>query len=55
VDPLAAACKTEGGDGNAASSVALCLERSIINMGWPVLNQTLTQSDDLEWFKDAAA
>lgn len=37
----------KGGDGNVAASVAFCLERSMIGMGWPVPNESITQSDDL--------
>ncbi|WP_158743026.1 hypothetical protein [Acidisphaera sp. L21] len=44
-----------GGNGNVAASVALCLDRSIIGMGWPVPDETVTQSDDLEWYKEAAS
>jgi hypothetical protein len=46
--------RPKGGNGNAAASVALCLERSIIGMGWPVPEETVTQSGDFEWFKEAA-
>lgn len=44
-----------GGNGAAAASVALCMARKIIGMGWPVPDETVTRSQDFEWFKKAAA
>jgi len=46
--------RPKGGNGNVAASVAFCLDRSVIGMGWPVPNESVTQSNDLEWFKVAA-
>lgn len=43
-----------GGKGDTASSVALCLNCGIIGMGWPVDEEKITRSTDLEWFKNAA-
>lgn len=47
--------RPKGGNGDAAASVAFCLERSIIGMGWAVPDETVTKSGDIEWFKEAAA
>jgi hypothetical protein len=46
--------RPKGGNGDAAASIALCLERSIIGMGWPVPDETITRSDNFDWFKEAA-
>ena len=43
-----------GGHGDIAASVALCLDRSIIGMGWAVPKETVERSADLEWYKAAA-
>ena len=47
--------RPKGGNGVAAASVALCMDRKIIGMGWPVPDETVTRSQDFEWFKKAAA
>lgn len=47
--------RPNGGHGNIAASVGLCLERSIIGMGWAAPNEAVTRSADLEWYKAAAA
>jgi hypothetical protein len=44
-----------GGDGDTAASVALCLQRSIVGMGWAVPEEDTTRSTDLDWYKKAAA
>ena len=43
-----------GGNGDTKASVALCLDRRIIGMGWPLPEEKVTRSTDLEWFKEAA-
>ena len=43
-----------GGRANPAFSVAHCLDRSIIGMGWGVPNEPTKQSTDMEWYKTAA-
>ena len=47
--------RPKGGNGDAAASVALCQDRKIIGMGWPVPDETVTRSQDIQWFKEAAA
>ena len=46
--------RPDGGHGDTAASVALCLDRSVIGMGWAVPEEDLTRSTDLEWYKEAA-
>jgi hypothetical protein len=43
-----------GGNGDTAASVALCLDRRIIGMGWAVPEEEVSRSTELEWFKEAA-
>ena len=40
-----------GGHGDIAASVALCLDRSIIGMGWAVPKETVERSADLSGTK----
>jgi len=46
--------RPQGGNGDTAAAVALCLDRGIIGMGWPVPEEEVKRSNDLEWFKEAA-
>nr|WP_294503883.1 hypothetical protein [uncultured Rhodopila sp.] len=46
--------RPSGGNGDVAASVALCLDRSIIGMGWPVPDEEVKRSTDLEWYTNAA-
>jgi hypothetical protein len=43
-----------GGNGDVVVSVALCLDRQIIGMGWAVPGDAVKRSTDLEWYKVAA-
>lgn len=43
-----------GGHGNVAVSIELCLDRSIIGMGWALPDEEVRSSTDLEWYKGAA-
>jgi hypothetical protein len=47
--------RPKGGHGNSAASVAFCLKESIIGMGWGVPSETITRSENLDWYKAAAA
>jgi len=46
--------RPSGGDGNVKKSLDLCLDRSIVGMGWPVPEEDVKASTDLEWYKAAA-
>ena len=46
--------RPKGGNGVAAASVALCINRKIIGMGWPVPHEAVTRSQDFQWFRRAA-
>ncbi len=43
-----------GGNNDPAASVNLCLDRSIIGMGWAVPDDGVRNSNDLNWFRGAA-